>query len=122
MKDPNGTWKCSCGAVKDQGMAADMSWRWNGADWEHRCPGNHPQAGHMQAEFIPSPKIKFLKFTHPKMSGYLITELGETRENVAQNYLCDFDTDPTKADLDLFKACEVEMTQEEFNALPEFEG
>lgn len=117
MKDPNGTWKCSCGAVKDQGMSADMSWRWNGVDWEHRCPGNHPQAGHMRAEFIPPTKLKFLKFTHPDMPGFLITEPNETRENVLENYL-----DPMFSSVDDFTVLDVEMTQEEFDALPEFEG
>lgn len=24
----------------------DSSWRWNGSDWEHKCPCAHPQAGH----------------------------------------------------------------------------
>ena len=73
----------------------------------------------MRAEFIPAPKLKFLKFTHPKMSGFLITELNETRENVAENYLGD---SPEPGDLDAFTVAEVEMTQGEFDALPEFEG
>ncbi|MBP1626922.1 MAG: hypothetical protein H6Q00_1397 [Holophagaceae bacterium] len=62
---------------------------------------------------------KFLKFTHPKMSGYLITEPGETREGVAENYIGDY-VEP--GDLDLFTVEDVEMTAEEFEALPEFEG
>ena len=97
-------------------MTSDTSWRWNGDDWEHRCPGMHPQAGHMRADFIPSPKLKFLKFNHPDMPGWLITEPNETRENVRENFL------ESESSLDEFTVEEVEMTKEEFDALPEFEG
>lgn len=31
-------------------VAADGSWRFNGKGWEHRCPGLHPQVGHLPAE------------------------------------------------------------------------
>lgn len=63
--------------------------------------------------------MKMMKFQHPKFSGYLIADPNETKENVAQNYLGD-DVEP--GDLDAFTVTEVEMTQEEVDALPEFDG
>lgn len=63
--------------------------------------------------------MKFLKFEHPKLSGYLIAEPSETKENVAENYLGD-DVEP--GDLDAFTITEVDMAQEAFDALPEFDG
>lgn len=29
------------------------SWRWNGTQWEHQCPGSHPQAGHIGTGVLP---------------------------------------------------------------------
>lgn len=63
--------------------------------------------------------MKYLKWNHPKFSGWLITETNETRENLAENYLGD-DVEP--GDIDAFTVKEVELTDEEFEALPEFEG
>ena len=63
--------------------------------------------------------MKMLKFEHPKFSGYLITEPSETKEDVAANYLGD-DLEP--GDMAAFTVTEVEMTQAEINALPEFDG
>ena len=63
--------------------------------------------------------MKMLKFEHPKFSGYLITEPTETKEEVAANYL---DDDLEDGDMEAFVVTEVEMTQEEIDALPEFDG
>ncbi len=63
--------------------------------------------------------MKMLKFEHPKFSGYLITEPTETKEEVATNYLGD---DLEDGDMEAFVVTEVEMTQEEIDALPEFDG
>jgi len=62
---------------------------------------------------------KYLKWRHPKFSGWLITETNETRENVAENYL-GINEEP--GDLEAFTIEEIEMTKEEFETLPEFEG
>lgn len=40
--------RCSC--CKRPYDFQDTSWRWNGVAWEHKCTGNHPQAGYFQAE------------------------------------------------------------------------
>jgi hypothetical protein len=63
--------------------------------------------------------MKMKKFEHPKFSGYLITEPNETIESVAADYLGD-DLEP--GDMGAFTVTEVEMTQEEIDALPEFDG
>lgn len=48
-----GRWRCtSCGAAMSADaiyVAPDASWRWNGENWEHKCPGADPQCGHFQA-------------------------------------------------------------------------
>ena len=62
--------------------------------------------------------MKMLKWHHPKFSGYLITEPTETRESIAENNLGDIEP----GDLEAFTVEEVEMTEEEIEALPEFEG
>lgn len=63
--------------------------------------------------------VKYLKFEHPKMSGYLITETNETPQDVADNYIGD-DFEP--GDLEAFVIQEVEMTKDEFENLPEYSG
>ena len=51
---PRGTWRCTaCGAVREPHPVTYSElahWRHDGQRWEHRCPGAHPQAGHMPAE------------------------------------------------------------------------
>ena len=63
--------------------------------------------------------MKVLQFTHPKMRGFLITDANQTREDIATDYIGDEFQD---GDLAAFTVEEMEMTQEEFDALPEFEG
>ena len=63
--------------------------------------------------------MKMKKFEHPKFGGYLITDPNETPESVAADYLGD-DLEP--GDLDAFTVTEVDMTQAEIDALPEFDG
>jgi hypothetical protein len=31
-------------------ISVNPAWRWNGREWEHRCPGAHAQAGHFKQE------------------------------------------------------------------------
>lgn len=64
-------------------------------------------------------RMKMLKFEHPKFSGYLIAEPNETKEDVVANYLGN-DLEP--GDMAAFTVTEVEMTAEEIDALPEFDG
>ena len=53
---PLGIWRCTaCGAVRrpHPGTYSELAdWRHDGERWEHRCPGAHPQAGHMPAERV----------------------------------------------------------------------
>jgi hypothetical protein len=43
---PNETLRCSCCGEKWK-IDEMGAWRWSGEQWEHKCPGLHPQAGHM---------------------------------------------------------------------------
>ena len=44
-----GLWRCSCcGDAMPDGVGTS-AWRWSGRAWEHKCPGNIPQAGHFEA-------------------------------------------------------------------------
>lgn len=61
-------------------------------------------------------KIKMLKWVHPSFDSWLITPTTWTSEEVAKNYLED-GSDPR-----LLEKGEVEMTQAEIDALPEFDG
>jgi len=45
-----GRLRCSC--CKARCEPRDPSWRFNGRDWEHQCPGNHPQCGYFVAEEV----------------------------------------------------------------------
>lgn len=58
----------------------------------------------------------YKRWKHPDMGGTLITEASENPEDIIGNYL-DADADPAA-----FESEDVEMTEEEFDALPEFEG
>lgn len=58
--------------------------------------------------------MKFLKYTHPDLPGYIIMESDITPEDVREGYM-----DP-EASLGEFQVEEVEMTPEEFYELPEY--
>jgi len=58
----------------------------------------------------------YKKWKHPDMSGTLTTEARDTPEDIIGTYL-DADADPGA-----FEVEEVEMTEAEFDALPEFQG
>jgi hypothetical protein len=63
--------------------------------------------------------MKVLKFTLPTTDQVLYTELNETKQNVFDNYIGGDDGMYAVEDIQVE---EVEMTQEAFDALPEFEG
>ena len=58
----------------------------------------------------------YKQWRHPDMGGTLITEATENPEDIIGNYL------EADADTSAFESEDVEMTEEEFDALPEFEG
>lgn len=118
-KTRDGLWRCpGCQETTTDDWAADSSWRWNGEAWEHRCDGLHPQVGHLLAEFVPTPKLPMNKWSHPEWSGSLIAEPNFTREEVIEGYLSDLD-EAAHADLTVEP---IHMTQDDIDALPEFEG
>lgn len=57
----------------------------------------------------------YKKWQHPWMRGTLTTEATETAESIIETYL-DADADPSE-----FRVVEVEMTEAEFEAMPEFQ-
>ena len=61
------------------------------------------------------------KWTHPRLTGALYTPPHEqaTPAQILEDYIGDL-AEP--GDIDRFTREEVEMTEEEFDALPEFEG
>jgi len=127
-------------AERAEAMVSDLSCPWHQQKdrcWRSPCNNDicHPDPKHFT--FCPfcgkpilfvadpnqskenSPMVKYLKFEHPKMSGYLITETNETPQDVADNYIGD-DFEP--GDLEAFVIQEVEMTKDEFENLPEYSG
>jgi hypothetical protein len=48
---PMHDWRCpSCGVRLS---VSDSSARWNGREWEHKCAGQHPQAGYTETYYHP---------------------------------------------------------------------
>lgn len=42
-------WRCTACGAEIENPRLDSSWRWCG-EWQHRCEGVHPQAGHFPTE------------------------------------------------------------------------